>query len=61
MVAPRTVRVTYVPNVRVCHIFRKAKEQTTKHHYYFALSGGSRAKREGTSDASESEAMLTKY
>jgi hypothetical protein len=40
--------------------FTKKKNNQLDHYYFFASSGGSRANEEGTSDANESEAMLTK-
>jgi hypothetical protein len=41
-------------------IFYKTNEQPARHHYYSASSGGLWTNDEGTSDVSESEAMLTK-
>jgi hypothetical protein len=42
-------------------VFTKQKVNNTDYHYYSPTSsGGSRAIEEGTSDASESEATLTR-
>jgi hypothetical protein len=42
-------------------IFTKQKVNKSNYHYYSPMSfGGSQANEEGTSDASESEAMITR-